>query len=39
MCEKYVYDVALQSGANFFNLIKASPFIISPNVTKRGCAD
>jgi RPA family protein len=38
-CGDYVYDVALQSGANFFNVIEPSPFIIEPNVTTRGCAD
>lgn len=38
-CGDYVYDVALQSGGNFFNVIEPSPFIIEPNVTTRGCAD
>lgn len=36
---KYFYDVSLQSGENFFNIIEASPFIIRINVTYRGCAD
>lgn len=37
-CEDYVYDVALEAGGNFFNIIEPSPFIIKPNVTTRGCA-
>lgn len=37
-CEKYWYDVSLQSGDNFYNVIEASPLVILPNITKRGCA-
>lgn len=36
---KYFYDVSLQSGNNFYNIIEPTPFIIQPNVTKWGCAD
>ena len=36
---EYVYDVALQSGNNFYNIIEPSPFAILANVTKWGCAD
>lgn len=36
---RYFYDVALQSGKNFYNIIEPMPFIIQPNVTKWGCAD
>lgn len=39
MCESFVYDVALESSGNFFNIIEPSPFIIKPNVTSRGCAN
>lgn len=38
-CGRYVYDVALQSGKNFYNIIEPSPFSIVPSVTKWGCAD
>ena len=38
-CDDYIYDVGLQSGANFFSVIEPSPFIVEPNVTCRGCAD
>lgn len=38
-CGRYVYDVALQAGNNFFNIIEPSPFHIVANVTKWGCAD
>ena len=38
-CGRYVYDVSLQSGAAFYNIIEPSPLIIQPNVTSRGCAD
>lgn len=34
---KYVYDVGMQSGSTvFYNVIKASPFTILPNVTQLG---
>ena len=35
-CINYSYDVSLQSGANFFNIIEPSPFIITPNITAPG---
>ena len=34
---RYFYDVGLQSGDNFFNIVEVSPFIIAHNVTKWGC--
>lgn len=37
-CGKYVYDVGLKSGANFYNVIPASDFVITENVTKWGDA-
>jgi hypothetical protein len=36
-CSRYVYDVGLQSGENFYNIIDANPFIIRHEITKRGC--
>lgn len=36
---RYSYDVALQSGTDFYNIIEPSPFVIEPNVTCRGCAN
>ena len=33
----YYYDVGLESGTDFFPIIKPSPFLIEPNVTRRGC--
>lgn len=36
-CCKYYYDVAVQSGDNFFNVIEASFFHIRKNITCRGC--
>ena len=38
-CDKYVFDVGLQSGDAFYNVIESSPFVICGNVTKWGCAD
>ena len=38
-CGKYSYDVGLQKGADYFNIIEPSTFVIVPNVTFRGCAD
>lgn len=38
-CGKYVYDVGLQSGDCFYNVIKATSFVIAGNVTKWGCAE
>lgn len=36
---RYLYDVGLQSGATFHNIIPPAPFEIVANVTKWGCAD
>lgn len=33
----YYYDVGLQSGDDFYNIIEVSPFVITANVTKWGC--
>lgn len=33
---QYVYDVGIGNGSDFYNVIKASPFVIAPNVTSRG---
>lgn len=35
-CVDYFYDVSLQSGDNFFNVIEPSPFTITPNITAPG---
>ena len=35
----YYYDVAIESGEAFFNVIEPSPFIIVPNITSRGCTE
>lgn len=37
-CDKYFYDVGLESGDAFYNVIEPSPFVILPNITKRGDA-
>ena len=36
-CCRYYYDVSIQSGDNFFNVIETSSFHICKNITKRGC--
>jgi hypothetical protein len=36
-CCKYYYDVSVQSGDNFFNVIEASLFHVKKNITCRGC--
>ena len=36
-CCRYYYDVAIQSGDNFFNVIEASIFHIKENITCWGC--
>lgn len=36
---RYSYDVGLDDGTNFFNIIEPSPFVLVQNVTCRGCAD
>lgn len=33
---RYVYDVGLQIGSNYFNIIPASAFAVLPNITKWG---
>jgi hypothetical protein len=33
---RYVYDVGLQSGNNYYNIIPTSGFAVLPNVTKWG---
>ena len=37
-CGKYVYDVGLKSGANYYNVIEASDFVVSANITTWGDA-
>lgn len=37
-CGAYFYDVGLDNGTDFFNVIEPSPFKINANVTHRGCA-
>ena len=34
---KYFYDVGLQSGGDYFNIVEPSPFVVQANVTKWGC--
>lgn len=36
-CCKYFFDVSIQSGNNFYNIIEASSFHIKKNITKWGC--
>jgi hypothetical protein len=36
-CCTCYYDVGLQSGDDFFNIVETSPFIIKHNVTRWGC--
>lgn len=36
---RYSYDVGLDNGTDFFNIIEPSPFVIVQNVTCRGCAE
>lgn len=33
---RYIYDIGLRSGGKYYPVIKASPFVIEPNVTKWG---
>jgi hypothetical protein len=33
---RYAYDVSLKSGVDLFDVVKAAPFVIEPNVTKWG---
>lgn len=37
-CGKYIYDVGMKAGANYFNIIEPSPFVIKPEVTSWGCS-
>lgn len=37
-CCNYFYDVSVQSGNNFYNVIPTSAFCVCKNITKRGCA-
>ncbi len=36
-CDKYYYDVGLETGDDFYNVIPATPFRITSNITSRGC--
>lgn len=36
---RYIYDISMQYGNAFYNIIEPSEFKISKNVTKWGCAD
>lgn len=36
-CCKYYYDVAIQSGDDFYNVIEASVFHVKKNITCWGC--
>lgn len=36
-CDNYYYDVSLESGEDFYNIIFASRFRISHNITAKGC--
>lgn len=35
---RYWYDVGVEKGDNYFNVIELSPFVLVQNVTCRGCA-
>lgn len=36
-CGQYYYDIGMQHGSSvFYNVIKASPFVISPDITRLG---
>ena len=36
---RYYYDVAVDKGIAFFNVIEPNPFMVVQNITFRGCAD
>lgn len=36
---RYYYDVGLDDGTNFYNIIPASQFFLRENITSRGCAN
>lgn len=38
-CGKYFYDVGIDNGTDFLNVIEPSPFVIIANVTSRGCGE
>lgn len=38
-CDRYFYDVGLECGEDFYNLIEASAFRIKNNITRKGCAN
>ena len=38
-CEKYTYDVGLQTGDDFYPVIPESVFRITKNVTYKGCVE
>lgn len=38
-CGNYFYDVGLDTGTDFFNVIKPGKFKIIGNVTHKGCAE
>ena len=31
----YYYDIGLQSGDNYYNVVECSNFVLKPNITKR----
>ena len=35
---RYYYDVGLESGGNYYDIIEPSGFLLLPNVTKKGDA-
>ena len=35
---RYYYDVGLESGGEFYNIIEPGPFMILPNITGKGDA-
>lgn len=37
-CNRYFYDVGIQSGTAFYNVIEASVFEVCKNITKRGAS-
>ena len=36
-CDNYYYDISLETGEDFYNIVEASPFRISYNITSKGC--
>ena len=35
----YYYDVSIESGVNFYNVIELTQFVLLANVTSRGCTE